>query len=150
MTRAIFQRLHIEGLTPKEIHEDMAATLQDSAPSHSVVKKCAVDFKRGRGGLEDEPRQGRPATVTTREIIGKIHDVLLTDRRLAGPYIATELAISRERVHAIVHNHREMTKASLRWLPELLGPDQKRLRCNMLKNNLAILMLIQKYLSSDL
>ena len=30
-----------------------------------------------------------------------------------------------------------MTKVSARWVPKLLGPDQKRLRSNMSKNNLA-------------
>ena len=68
----------------------------------------------------------------------KIHDMFLTDLCLTERFIATELGISQERVHAIIHNHLEMTKVSARWVPKLLGPDQKRLRCNMSKNNLAI------------
>ena len=102
-----------------------------------MVKKWAADFKRDRDSLGDDPRQERPATVTTQEI-DKIHYLLLTDRRLTEHFIATELDISQERVHAIIHNHLEMTKVSARWVPKLLGPDQKRLRCNMSKNNLAI------------
>ena len=102
-----------------------------------TVKKRAADFKRGRDSLEDGPRHGRPAIVTTQEIIDKIHDMLLTDRRLTEQYIATEFVISQERVHAIIHNHLEMTKASARWIPKLLGAEQKR--CGtMSKNNLVI------------
>ena len=110
--RAVIQYLHIKGLTSKEIHEDMVATPQDNASSYSMVKKWAADFKRGRDSLEDGPRHGRPATGTTEEIIDKIHDMLLTDRRLTERYIATELGISQERVHALIHNHLEMTKVS--------------------------------------
>ena len=87
----------------------MVATLQDNAPSYSIVKKWAADIKRGRDSLEDDRRHGRPATVTNQEII-KIHDMLLTDRRLTERYIAIELGISQERVHAIIHTHFVMTK----------------------------------------
>ena len=47
-----------------------------------MIKIWAADFKRVRDSTEDGPGHGRPATVTTQEIIKKIHDMLLTDRRL--------------------------------------------------------------------
>ena len=103
-----------------------------------MVKKWAADFKRDRNSLEDGPRRGRPAAVTTQKIIDKIHDMLLTDRRLTKRYIATALGISEECVNAIIHNHLEMTKVSARWVPKLLGDEQKRLRYNMSKKNLVI------------
>ena len=80
----------------------MVATLQDNAPSYSMIKKWATDFKWGRGSLEDGPNHKRPATVTTLEIINKIHDMLLTDQHLTEQYIVTELGISQEGVHAII------------------------------------------------
>ncbi|XP_076045139.1 protein GVQW3-like [Oratosquilla oratoria] len=101
-------------------------------------KEWSADFKWGTGSLEDDPCQGRPATVTTQGIIDKIHDILLTDRRLSKRFIATELGISQERIHAIIHNHLEMTKIPARWVPKRLGLDQNWLLCNMSKNNLAI------------
>lgn len=75
--------------------------------------------------------------------------MMLTDRRLTERYIATELGISQEHVHTIIHNHLEMTKG-----PKLLGHDQKRLRCNMSKNNLAIFYaipetFIQRFVTMD-
>ena len=54
--RAVIQYLHIKGLTPKEIHEDMVAIQEDNALSYIMVKKWKVDFKRGRDSLEDGPR----------------------------------------------------------------------------------------------
>ncbi|XP_076049729.1 protein GVQW3-like [Oratosquilla oratoria] len=137
--QAVLLYLHIKGLTPKEIHKDMVATLQDNTPSYSMAKKWAADFKQGRDSLENDPRQGRPPTVTTQKISDKIHEMLLTDLHLTERFIATEVGVSQERVHAIVHNHLEITKVSAQWVPKLLGPNQKWLQCNMSKNNLAFL-----------
>ena len=34
-----------------------------------TIKTWAAEFKRGRTGLEDDPREGRPKSATTPEII---------------------------------------------------------------------------------
>lgn len=39
-----------------------------------MVNKWAVEFKRGRESLEDDPRSGKAVTVTTDDMIDKIHD----------------------------------------------------------------------------
>ena len=54
--RAVIRYLGLKNLSPKEIHEDMTATLGEDAPSYSMVKKWAAEFKRGRQSLEDDPR----------------------------------------------------------------------------------------------
>jgi histone-lysine N-methyltransferase SETMAR len=135
--RAIIRYLGLKNLSPRNIHDDMVATLGDQAPSYSMVKKWAAEFKRGRQSLEDDPRPGRPVTVTTRETINAIHDMILADRRIKQRYIATQLGISQERVHAIILNELHMTKVSARWVPKLLSPDNKRIRFNMSRDNLA-------------
>ena len=112
--RAVIRYLVIKGLSPKEIHGYMVPTLREDAPSYSMVKKWVAEFKRGRESLEDDPRPGRPATDTTQETIDKIHDMIFADRRLTEHYIATELGVSQERVHAIIHNDLQMTKVSVR------------------------------------
>ena len=84
--RAVIQYLHIKGLTPKEIHEDMVATLRDNAPSYSIVRKWTPDFKWGRDSLEDDPCQGKTATVPSQENFFIIHDMLLTDWPLTFYY----------------------------------------------------------------
>ena len=104
--------LHINGLSAKEIHEDMQATLTDKAPSYTMVKKWSAEFKRGRKSLEDDLRPGRPMTVSTKANFDKIHDMLLSDRRLTERYIAQEMGMSLERVHAISINDLEMAKVS--------------------------------------
>ncbi|XP_040923305.1 chromobox protein homolog 1b isoform X1 [Toxotes jaculatrix] len=108
--RAIIRYLGLKGLSPKEVHEDMVATLGEGAPSYSMVKKWAAEFKRGRESLEDDPRPGRPVTVTTQETIDKIHDMILTDGGITQRYIAAELGISQERVHAVIHRGGKVEK----------------------------------------
>jgi transposase len=44
----------------------------DSPPSFSTINKWAAEFKRGRTSLEDDPREGRPKSATTLEIIEKV------------------------------------------------------------------------------
>ena len=41
-------------------------------------------FKRGDFSTCDVPRPGRPKTVTTPEIIGHIHELILEDRRISA------------------------------------------------------------------
>ncbi|XP_041350779.1 protein GVQW3-like [Gigantopelta aegis] len=133
--RAVIRYFGLTGLTPKEIHEDMVITLGEDTPLYSMVKKWAAEFKHGRESLEDDPRPGRPVTVTTQKTIAKIHDIIIADRRVTKRYIATELGISQERIHAVIHNEPQMSKVSARWVPKLLGPDLKRTRLNMSREN---------------
>lgn len=64
------------------------------------VQKWTVEVTRGREYLEDDPRSGRPLTATSVENIGRVHHMLMNDRRLT------------ERVENIAHNELGMTKAS--------------------------------------
>uniref|UniRef100_T1HY16 Uncharacterized protein n=1 Tax=Rhodnius prolixus TaxID=13249 RepID=T1HY16_RHOPR len=53
-------------------------------------------------------------TVTTPEIIDKIHDMVMDDRRVKVREIASAVGISNERVHNILHQHLDMTNGSIR------------------------------------
>lgn len=126
--RAVIKYLHKKGLTPKQIHEDMANTLGTSCPSYTMVKKWAGEFKRGRECIEDDIRSGRPATATTQENIDLIHDMVMADRRIKVREIVEAVGISYERVQNILTNELGMSKISARWVPRLLTVDQKRVR----------------------
>ena len=87
-----------------------------------------VQFKRGDFSTCDAPRPGRPKTVTTPEIIDKIHELILEDSRISAKSIAEKLGISREWVGSIIHEDLEMRKLSAKWVPKCLNADQKRQR----------------------
>ena len=129
--RAVIRYLGLKGLTPKEIHEDMVVTLEEHAPSYSIEKKWNVEIKRSRDSLEDEPRQRKLVTVTTQKTIAKIYGIIISDRRVMEYYVATELGISQDRIHSVIHNELHMSKVSARCVRKLLGPDLNRTRLNM-------------------
>ena len=116
----VIKYLQKKGLTPKDIHPDMVATLGDDAQALSNVKKWAAEFKRGRESLEDDPRSGRPVTATTQENIDRVYHMVMDDRRLTVNQIANAVGISRERVENILHNELGMSKVSASWVPRLL------------------------------
>ena len=77
--RAVIKFFVKEGLTPNEIHSKFINVYEDSSPSFSSIKKWAAQSKRGRTSLEDDPREGRPKSATTPEIIEEVHDMVLDD-----------------------------------------------------------------------
>jgi histone-lysine N-methyltransferase SETMAR len=93
--RAVIKFFVKEGLTPNEIHLKFMEVYGDSSPSFSTIKKWAAEFKRGRTSLEDEPREGRPKSAITPEIIEQVHDMVLDDRRMKVREIAETVGISK-------------------------------------------------------
>jgi len=92
------------------------------------LRNGAADFKRGRTSLEDDSREGRLKSATIPEIIEKVHDMVLDDRRMKVREIAGSIGISKERVGYILHEELGMKKLCARWVPRLLTADQKRTR----------------------
>ena len=88
-----------------------------------------AQFKRGDFSTCDAPRPGLPKTVTTLEVIDKIHELILEERRISAKSIAEQLGISRERVGSVIHEELDMRKISVKGVPKCLNGDQKRQRC---------------------
>ncbi|EFN88747.1 Putative uncharacterized protein FLJ37770, partial [Harpegnathos saltator] len=75
------------------------------------------EFKRGRTSTKDEHRSGRPVEVTTPEMIDKIHDMVLSDRRIKVREIVEATSISQGTVFSILHEKLGVKKISARWVP---------------------------------
>jgi len=69
--------------------------------------------------------------VTTPEIIGQIHELILEDRRILAKSIAEQQGISRERVGSIIHEDLDMWKLSAKWVPKCLNAYQKLQQCQL-------------------
>ena len=76
----------------------------------------------------DESRPGDSKTATTKDNVKKIHDLVLTDRRLKVREKAKTVGISKECVGHILHEIFDMRKLSARWVPRFLTPDNRRNR----------------------
>ena len=106
--RAVIKFFFLQGKVPKEIHAILTETLGQHAPSYATVKNWVAQFKRGDFSTCDAPRPGRPKTVTTPEIIDKIHGLISEDHRISAKSIAEQLGVSRERVGSIIHEDLDM------------------------------------------
>ena len=88
------------------------------------LKTFVAQFKRDFS-ICDEPRPGRPKTVTTPEITDHIHELILEDGRISAKLIAEKLGISRERVGSIIHEDLDMRKLSAKWVLKMLERGSK-------------------------
>ena len=68
--------------------DELVSVYGDSAPSFTIVKVWASEFKRGRKSLGGDERSGRPKGATTEKNIAKVHQIELDDRRIKMREIA--------------------------------------------------------------
>ena len=78
--KAVIKVLTKEGANAKETHQGMADVYGDSSPKYSTAAKWSAEFESGRDSLEDDPKPGRPADVTSQEIIDHVKRPMLKDR----------------------------------------------------------------------
>jgi len=128
-TLAVIKSFFLQGKAPEEIHAILTETLGEHAPSYATIKNWVAQFKRGDFSTYDAPRPGQPKTVTTPEIIGETHKLILEDCWILAKSIAEQLGISREQVRSIVHEDLDMRKLSVKWVPKHLNADQKHQQC---------------------
>ena len=98
----------------------MHAVYKDHAPSMITIRYWFNEFKRDRTFVFDEERPGRPIEMTTKDMVNKINDIVLADRRVKTTEIADIVDISTERIQNMLHENLDMRKLSARWVPRLL------------------------------
>jgi hypothetical protein len=111
---------------------------EESTPSITSVYKWFQNFRNGHTSTSNAERSGRPVEATTLEIVDKIHDMVMDDRRVKVQEIASAVGISSERVHNILHQHLNMRKLSARWVSCPLKVDQKQNRVRCSKENVQL------------
>ena len=90
------------GQSSKEIHSNLARAYQDKCPSKSTIDFWVGEFKRGRQSVEDEEREGRPATSKNENIKEKLEKLIQQDRRMTITGMAEHLKISRGSVGSLL------------------------------------------------
>jgi len=109
---AVIKYMFLKGMSGKAIHDDMLATLGDSAPVYSVVKIWLAEFKRGRNSVEDEHYLGCPKDAASTENFQIVNDKLKEDRRQTIRHIAETTDIHVITVYRIVSDDLGMKKVS--------------------------------------
>jgi len=136
--RSVIRFLFLDGKKCEEIKTKLDAVYGDTSPSMTTVRYWFNEFKRGRTSVFDEERTGRPADVVTEEIIQKVCDMILADRRTKVREVAKAIGVSTGTAINILHDKLAMKKLSARWVPRLLTVDNKRMRLSTLKQCLEL------------
>lgn len=131
--RSVIRFLYLDGKTCDEIKVKLDAVYGDPSPSMTTVRYWFNEFKRGRTTVFDEERPGRPSDVVTEEIVEKVHDIIIADRRTKVREVSQAVGISYGTAIKILKDKLRLRKVSARWVPRLLTPDNKRLRETMSK-----------------
>lgn len=100
----------LKGLKSADIFKEMKNVLDDSALSYTTVKNCVAEFKRGRTNIQDNHRSECPRSVTTPEMVVKIYDMVLKDRRLKFSKRCNAVSVSKQWEFKVLHNKLGMKK----------------------------------------
>ena len=128
--RSMIRFLFLDGKSCEEIKEKLHVVYKDNASSMTTIRYWYNKFKRGLTSIFDEERPDRPIEVTMEDMINKIHDIVLADRRVKIREIANIVKISTERIQNVLHETLGMKKLSARWMLRLLTVEQKQNRDN--------------------
>jgi len=98
--------------------------------NRTTVNRWAIKFREcepGRANIVDQPRSGRPVSVTDDKHKKQVDELIKHDRRIIQKQIAGRLGMCRERVGYII-GLLGYTKVCSRWVPRMLTPEKKKKR----------------------
>ena len=128
--RAVTEFLSAENVTPAEIHGRLQAVYGEDTVNRTAVNRWAIklcECERGRANIVDQPRSGRPISVTDDKHQKQVHELIKHDRRITQKQTACRLGMSKERVGYII-SLLGYTKVCSRRVPRMLTPEKKQKR----------------------
>jgi len=123
--RALTEFLSAENVTPTEIHRRLQAVYGENTVNRTTVNRWAVKFcecESGRANIVDQPRTGRPVTVTDDKHQKQVDELIKHDRRFTQKQITGNLGMSKERMSYII-GLLGYTNVWSRWVPRMLTPE---------------------------
>jgi hypothetical protein len=127
---AVTECLSAENVTPAEIHRRLQAVYGENTVNTTTVNRLAIKFREcepGRANIVDQPRNGRPVSVTDDKHQKQVDELIKHDRRITQKQTAGRLGMSKERVGSII-GLLGYTKVCYRWVPCMLTPENKQKR----------------------
>jgi len=117
--------LSAENVTPPEIHRHLQAVYGENTVNRTTANRWTIKCREcepGRANIVDQPRSGRPVSVTDDKHQKQVDEFIKDDRRITQKQIAGRLGMFKERVGYIIGllGH---TKICSQWVPRMLTPE---------------------------
>jgi histone-lysine N-methyltransferase SETMAR len=122
--------LSAENVMPPEMHCRLQAVYGENTVNRTTVNRWAIKFRQcepGRASIVDQPRSGRPVSMTDDKHQKQVDELIKHDRRITQKQIAGRLGMSKERVGCII-GLLGYTKVCSRWVPRMLTLEEKQKR----------------------
>jgi len=129
--RLIIRFLHLRDMKPIEIHQQLSETCNDGVMDVKNVRSWVRQFKERRTSFENKPKEPRPRTSRSEDMIARVEQMVMEDRRLTVKQIAANAVISVGSVDTILNDELKMRKVSARWVPRMLTDKNKASRVAM-------------------
>lgn len=126
--RIIIEHLLVEGYNAADIKSRLEKLYPDLSPCQNTLYYWIRQIKMGRVDLHDEVRLGPEITVRTPEMVKKVREIVMGDRRLKLHEISDLVYASTSTIQKILRHDLNMRKVSARWVPKLLTPAQMQFR----------------------
>jgi transposase len=103
--RAVTEFLCAENVTPAEIHRRLHAVYDENTVNRTTVNRAIkfLECEPGRANNIDQPRSGRPVSVTDDKHQKQVNELIKRDCRITQKPIAGRLGMSKERVGYVYH-----------------------------------------------
>ena len=126
--RVVTEFLSAENVKPTEIHRCLQAVYAENTVNRTTVNRWAIKFREcepGRANIDDQPRSGRPVSVTDDKHQKQVDEQNKHDCRITQKQTAGRLGTSKEGVGYII-GLLGYTKVCSRWVPLMLTPERSR------------------------
>ena len=104
--------------------------------SKTQMKESYNRFKGGRTSVDSDSRSGRPSTTKTLDNIERVRLAIEEDRRMTVMELEEDLEIPKTIISEILTSNLQMTRVCAKFIPKLLGAEQKKLRLEIAQDNL--------------
>ena len=98
------------GLSAGQITRQLQEAHCENSPSESTVHRWCSKFREGRASLADDPRSGRPITVTTEEQIEAVKQRIEEQPKSSLRILLEDLDLSKGIVRRILTKHLQKRK----------------------------------------
>ena len=110
--RVIIQFLHFRGMKPIKIHQQLSETCNYGIMDVKNVRSWVRQFTEGQTLCENKPKEPPPPTSRSEDMIARVEQMVMEDRRLTVRQIAANASISVGSVDTILHDDLKLRKVS--------------------------------------